>query len=132
MYRLGILAFGPAPWSKRKAVFEVAQFAVRYGQVGIITQDRDNDSAPAPVDVEPGGVRRLWAKPQHIPPGWILDRMLNAEMVRHDVDDHPQSSGPGTGQQPFQRLRTAPVLVHTGDIGCVVTMIRADCRLQDR
>ena len=53
-------------------------------------------------------------------------------MVRHDVDDHAEPSLARTGHEPFQRLRPASVLIDTGDISCVVTMIRTDRRLQYR
>ena len=131
MHHIGVLAFGPAPGA-RKAVFEVAQLAIDYRQPRIITQDRYDDSTPAPVDVEPRGVRGVRAEPQHVPPGWILDRMRNAEMVRHDVDDHAEPCRPGTDHEPPKRLRTAPVLIDPEDIGGVVTMIRTGRRLQYR
>src|SRR5688572_19051784 len=53
MHGRDILALGPAPWSEWEAVLEVAQLAIHHGQLCIITEDGNYDSAPAPVNVEP-------------------------------------------------------------------------------
>src|SRR6188472_18110 len=101
MYCSDVVTFGPRPWSKWEAVFEVAQFAVDQAQLRIIAENGNHDPASTPVDVEPEGVWGLLAEPQDVPPGWILDRMLNAEMVRHNVDDHPKPRQPRAGHKSF-------------------------------
>ena len=90
MHHIGVLAFGPAPGGEWKAVFEVAQLAIDYRQPRIITQDRYNDSTPCSSRCRTTRRTGVRAEPQHVPPGWILGRSSNAEMVRHDVDDHAE------------------------------------------
>src|SRR4029453_5506340 len=99
-------------------MLEVMQLAIDESQPGIITQDRDKDPSGAPVNVEPWRVRGILAESQDVPPGWILNRVRNSEVVRHNVDDHAKPGQAGTGHEPFQRLRSAPVLVDLRDIGC--------------
>jgi hypothetical protein len=53
MYGSDIVALGPTPWGEREAVLEVAQLAIHHGQPCIITEYGDDDSASAPVNVEP-------------------------------------------------------------------------------
>src|SRR4029453_11779801 len=76
VHRSDLVTFGPRPWSKREAVFEVAQLAVDHAQLRIIAQNRNDDPASTPVDVEPEGVPGLLSAPQDVPPGRILVRML--------------------------------------------------------
>ena len=56
--------------------------------------------------------------------------MRDSKVVRHDVDDHAEPGLARTDHEPFQRLRPAAVMIDTGDISRVVTMIRTDRRLK--
>jgi hypothetical protein len=72
------------------------------------------------------------AEPQDIPPGRILNRLLDAEMVGHDVDDHPEARQARTRHEPFQTRFAAAIMVDMRYVGRVVTMIGTDRGLQYR
>ena len=127
-----VVTLPPAARSQWEPVVEVPQLAVGHGQRLIIAEHRNHDPAPAPVDVEPVGVRGFPTQAQHVPPRRVLHRCRDPEMIGHDVDHHTEPRRAGTGQQAVEARIPAAVTIDPRRVGGVVAVIGADRRLQHR
>ena len=132
VHRRRVRPVGRGARSQRKPVLEVTQLAVDDLQRRVVTEHRHQDPAPAPVDVEPVRVRRRRPVLQHVPPGRVLRRHRDAQVVGHQVDHHVEPGLPGGGQHGVQSLLAAPVVVDAANVGGVVAVHRAAGGLQDR
>ena len=56
--------------------------------------------AQFPIDVKERRIGRRFAVPQDIPPPGVLFRLVDPDVVGHDVDDQTQASRPRRGGQP--------------------------------
>ena len=131
VHRVGVVARGHGPRRGREPMLVVAQLVVHDLEGGVVAEHREQDLVPAPVDVEPVGVRGVAPQTQDVPPGRVLGRLGDPDVVGDDVDHHAQPGVPGGGEHRVETGLSAAVGVDGGRVGGVVAVGRADRRLQD-
>ena len=130
------------PGSQREALVVVVKLTGEHPEMAdrpvvvevVVADDRDQQAAASrlPVDVEGGGVRRLLAVGEDVPPPRVLPRPGDADVVGHDVDEHAHAEPPRLARQRRQPGAPAPARVDRGVVGHVVAVVAAGRGRQDR
>src|SRR3954462_2997854 len=62
-------------------------------EVGVVAKYRQQHPGPRdlPIDVEPRCMLRVAATAEYAPPGRVLDRCGDAHVVRHCIEDEPET-----------------------------------------
>ena len=85
-----------------------------------------------PVHVEPGGVRRLGAVREQVPPGGVRLGGRHAHVVGHDVHEHAEAGLPRRAGDGFETLGAPAGRVQPGGVHHVVPVVRPGLGLEDR
>ncbi len=130
-----LVASARAVEGKREPLVVVVQLATEHLQVGdpavrqqvVVPHDRDAQPAAAcrPVDVEGGGVGRVLAVGEHVPPPLVLPRASDADVVGHDVDQHAHAEPAGLGGERSQAGRATAGRIDRPVVGDVVAVLTA-------
>ena len=97
-------------------------------------EDGQSEPAPAeiPVDVERLGVARAAAVREHVPPPRHRGRRGHADVVRHEVGEHPHAARPCRRRRALERLGAAARRVDAGVVDDVVAVVGAGLGLEQR
>ena len=85
-----------------------------------------------PVDVEVPGVAGLATVREDVPPPGVGLRHVHADVVRHDVEQEPQTPLPHGGDEGTSPLLAAALAGDPRGVDDVVSVVRPGARLQQR